>query len=183
MRITHLIIGFGLLALVLSGCVTQQAAGVPAGSELETDFELVLYQGADVLGGETVKLSEVLAQGKPVVLVMWASSCPSCRIDMAPLEAVSADYGDEVLIVGLHIGHFVGLGSEESARAFLSDKGITFPNGVTPDINVIRDYEVLNTPSMYFIKPSGEIIHRVYGLVGDADLRGYIDDLVAASGG
>jgi thiol-disulfide isomerase/thioredoxin len=183
MRITRLVIGFGLLALVLSGCATRQAADVPAESELETDFELVLYQGADVLGDERIKFSEVLAQGKPVVLIMWASSCPSCRIDMGLLEAAGADYAGEVLIVGLHIGHFVGMGSEESARAFLSDEGITFPNGATPDINVIRDYEVLNTPSIYFVKPSGEIIQRVYGLVGDADLRGHIDELVAASDG
>jgi len=183
MRITRFVIGFGLLALVLSGCATPQAANVPAGSELETDFEFVLYQGADVLGGERIKFSEVLAQGKPVVLIMWASSCPSCRIDMGLLEAAGADYGNEVLIVGLHIGHFVGLGSEESARTFLSDEGITFPNGATPDINVIRDYEVLNTPSIYFVKPSGEIVQRVYGLVGNVDLRGHIDDLIAASDG
>jgi thiol-disulfide isomerase/thioredoxin len=183
MRIKRLVIGIVLLALVLSGCATRQAADISVGSELETDFEFVLYQGADVLGGERIKFSQVLAQGKPVVLIMWASGCPSCRIDMGLLQAADADYGDEVLIVGLHIGHFVGLGSEEGARAFLSDEEITFPNGATPDTNVIRDYEVLNTPSIYFIKPSGEIIQRVYGLVGDTDLRGHIDDLIAALDG
>jgi hypothetical protein len=93
MRIAHLIIGFGLLALVLSGCATRQAAGVLAGSELENDFELVLYRGADVLGGESIQFSKVLAQGKPVVLIM------------SLLEAAGADYGDEVLIVGLHRGY------------------------------------------------------------------------------
>ena len=184
MRIAHLLIGFVLLALALSGCVpaAQQAVDVAAGSELETDFDLVLYRGADVLGGETIKFSEVLTQGKPVVLIMWASSCPSCRIDMSLLQAAGADYGDEVLFVGVHIGSFVGLGSEEGARAFLSDKGITFPNGTTPDVSVLRDYEVLSTPSIYFIKPSGEIVQRAYGLVGDADLRGHIDELIEASG-
>ena len=49
MRITHLIIAIGLLAVLLSGCAPalQQAADTPAQSELETDFELALYQGAD----------------------------------------------------------------------------------------------------------------------------------------
>lgn len=184
MRITHLVIGISLLAILLSGCAPalQQAAGAPAQSELETDFELVLYQGADVLGGESVKFSQVLAQGKPVVLIMWASSCPSCLVDMVLLERARADY-DDVLFVGLHIGQFVGLGNEEGALAFLEDEGITFPNGFTSDSSIVRDYEVLNTPSIYYFKPSGEILDRTYGLVREDALREYINDLVAASTG
>lgn len=173
MRITHLVVGFAFLALMLSGCVTQRA----------TDFELVLYQGADVLGGESVMFSEVLAQGKPVVLAMWASSCPSCLVDMALLEQASVDYGDEVLFVGLHIGHFVDLGSEEDALAFLDDEGITFPNGFTPKVSVVRDYEVLEVPSIYYIKPSGKILDQTSGLVHDDALREHIDELITASDG
>jgi thiol-disulfide isomerase/thioredoxin len=184
MRITHLVIGISLFAVVLNGCAPtpQQNADTPAQSELETDFELVLYQGADVLGGESVKFSQVLAQGKPVVLIMWASSCPSCLVDMVLLERARADY-DEVLFVGLHIGHFVALGNEEGALAFLKDEGITFPNGFTPDSSIVRDYEVLNTPSIYYFKPSGEILNQTQGLVREDALREHIDDLVAASTG
>ncbi|MBN1977836.1 MAG: TlpA family protein disulfide reductase [Anaerolineae bacterium] len=173
MRTRYFIIGLVLLALMLNGCVTRRA----------TDFEFVLYQGADVLGSESIMFSDVLAQGKPVVLAMWASSCPSCRIDMTLLEQASADYGDEVLIVGLHIGHFVNLGTEEGALAFLEDEGITFPNGFTPKVSVVRDYEVLEVPSIYYIKPSGKILSQTYGLVRDDALRDHIDELIAASSG
>jgi thiol-disulfide isomerase/thioredoxin len=171
MRIAHFIVGFILVVSVLNGCAAQRAA----------DFELVLYQGADVLGGESVMFSEVLAQGKPVVLAMWASSCPSCLVDMALLEQASADYGDEVLFVGLHIGHFVDLGDEEGALTFLDNEGITFPNGFTPKVSVVRDYEVLEAPSIYYIKPNGAILDQTYGLVRDGALREHIDELIAAS--
>lgn len=167
------IIGLALLALVLSGCGMQRAA----------DFELVLYQGADVLSDESVTFSEVLAQGKPVVLVMWASSCPSCLTDMALLEQASVGYGGEVLFVGLHIGHFVNLGTEEGALAFLEDEEITFPNGFTPEVSVVRAYEVLEVPSIYYVKPNGRILEQTVGLVRDDDLRERIDELIAASGG
>lgn len=173
MRITRLIIGSVLLTLVLSSCVTQRAA----------DFEFVPYQGADVLGGESIMFSEVLAQGKPVVLAMWASSCPSCRVDMVLLEQASVDYGDEVLFVGLHIGHFVNLGTEEAALDFLDDEGITFPNGFTPKVSVVRDYEVLEAPSIYYIKPNGQILGQTYGLVRDDALREHIEELIAVSDG
>jgi thiol-disulfide isomerase/thioredoxin len=147
------------------------------------DFELVLYQGADVLSDESVTFSEVLAQGKPVVLVMWASSCPSCLTDMALLEQASVGYGGEVLFVGLHIGHFVNLGTEEGALAFLEDEEITFPNGFTPEVSVVRAYEVLEVPSIYYVKPNGRILEQTVGLVRDDDLRERIDELIAASGG
>jgi thiol-disulfide isomerase/thioredoxin len=173
MQTKHSIIGLVLLALMLSGCATRPA----------TDFELVLYQGADVLGSESIMFSDVLAQGKPVVLAMWASSCPACRTDMALLEQASVDYGNEVLFVGLHIGHFVNLGSEEGAVAFLDDEGITFPNGFTPKVSVVRDYEVLEAPSIFYIKPNGEILDQTYGLVQDDALRAHIEELIAASDG
>ena len=161
-----------LLALLLSGCTTRRAA----------DFELVLYQGGDVLGDETLMFSDVLDQGKPVVLALWATSCPSCRTDMTLLEQASADYGSEVVFVGLHIGHFVDLGTEEDARAFLEDEGITFPNGFTPKVMVIREYEVLEVPSIFYVKPNGKIVDQTYGLVRDEALREHIDALIVASG-
>ena len=173
MRTKYYSIGLILLALILSGCATRRTA----------DFELDLYQGADVLGGESLMFSDVLAQGKPVVLAMWASSCPSCRTDMALLEQASVDYGGEVLFVGLHIGDFVDLGTEEGARAFLKDEGITFPNGFTPKVMVIREYEVLEVPSIFYVKPNGRILDQTYGLVRDDALREHIDELISASGG
>jgi thiol-disulfide isomerase/thioredoxin len=174
MRKKYYIIGLILLLLVLlSGCATRRAA----------DFELVLYQGADALGSESLMFSDVLAQQKPIVLAMWAASCPSCRADMALLQQVSADYEGEVLFIGVHIGDFVDLGTEEGALAFLEDEGITFPNGFTPKVMVIREYEVLEVPSIFYVKPNGRIVDQTYGLVRDAALREHIDALIAASSG
>ncbi|MBN1262318.1 MAG: TlpA family protein disulfide reductase [Anaerolineae bacterium] len=170
MRTKHIVIGIILLTLILSGCATRRAA----------DFELTLYQGGDVFGAEVLMFSDVLAQGRPVVLAMWAATCPTCLADMALLEQVSADYDGEVLFVGLHIGDFVDLGTEEGALAFLKDEGITFPNGFTPKVMVIREYEVLEVPSIYYIKSNGRILDQSYGLIRDAALREHIDALLTA---
>jgi thiol-disulfide isomerase/thioredoxin len=212
MRYTRSVLWFGLLTFVLSACTvtasTQPATEVPTatateatptsaptpiptatavpesgGVELEADSEIVAYQGADVLGGELVKFSEVLAQGKPVLLVMWAPLCPSCRVQMPVMEGVYEEYRDRVLFVGLDIGSFIGLGSEDEARAVLDDQGITFPAGGTPDIDVLRDYEVLRTPSIYFVEPDGEILQKWDKILGAKGLREYLDELIEASGG
>ena len=72
-----------LLALVLSACGPTP---LPlANAERDAAFEITVYQGADVLGGQSVRFSEVFAQGKPVVLNTWAGPCPICRNEMPEL--------------------------------------------------------------------------------------------------
>ncbi|NIO68871.1 MAG: DUF3179 domain-containing protein [Anaerolineae bacterium] len=154
---------------------------VPESSELTSDFEITVYQGQDVLGGQSVRFSEVLAQGKPVVLNMWAGLCPICRTEMPELQEAYEKYEDRVLIVGVDIGPFVGLGGEEEALALLDELQITYPAGATADVTVMRDYKVLGTPATYFFKPNGEIIQQWNGFLTGDQLNGYIETLLEAS--
>jgi thiol-disulfide isomerase/thioredoxin len=149
--------------------------------ELESDFEIIVYQGDDVLGGESVMFSEVLVQGKPVVLNMWAGLCPICRGELPKLQKVYEENRDRVLLVGVDIGPFVGLGSEEDARALLDELDITFPAGTTTDVQVMRDYKVLGTPATLFIRPDGEIIQRWNGVLTEDQLKGRVEMLIEAS--
>jgi thiol-disulfide isomerase/thioredoxin len=152
-----------------------------AGSELPADFEISVYQGEDALGGQSVRFSELFAQGKPVVLNMWAGLCSICRAEMPDLQEAHATYGDDVLIIGIDVGPFVGLGSREDGLALLDELEITYPAGTTPDATILREYRVLGTPSTYFFKPDGEVIDRWNGLLSDAQLHSKIDELLKAS--
>ena len=78
---------------------------------LAPDFEITAYQGTEVLGGETVRLSELLSHEKPVVLNFWAGLCPPSRAEMPDLLEVYEHYQGQVLLFGLEAGPFVGLGS------------------------------------------------------------------------
>jgi len=151
--------------------------------QLESDFDIVVYQGQDELGGPSVMFSEVLAQGRPIILNMWAGLCPICRGEMPKLQKAYDRYGDRVLMVGVDIGPFVGLGSEREARALLDELEITFPAGTTSDATVMRDYRVLGTPATFFIKPDGEIIQRWNGMLTEDQLNGHIEGLLDASSG
>lgn len=159
------------------------AAPDKVGVELDFDFEIIVYQGEDILGGPSVMFSGVLVQGKPVILNLWAGLCPVCRAEMPELQAAYEEYGDRVLVVGVDIGPFIGLGSEEDARALLDELKITFPAGTTPDAGVVRDYRVLGTPTTLFVKPDGEIIQRWTGRLTPGQLNEYIEALLDASTG
>ena len=156
----------------------SSAAPESEGSELSADFEISVYQGQDVLGGQSVQFSELFAQGKPVVLNLWAGLCPICRTELPELQEAYNEYGDRVLFIGVDIGPFVGLGSKEDALALLDELEITFPTGNTPDATIMRDYQVLGTPATYFFKPNGEITQQWNGFLTKKQLDDNIEALL-----
>ncbi len=146
------------------------------------DFELTVYQGADVLGGQQVNFSEVLNQGKPVVLNLWAGLCPACRLEMPDFEEANEEFGDDVLLIGLDVGPFTNLGTNEEGQNLLQDLGITYPTGTTSDASVIQAYQLLGMPATYFITPDGEIIRTWTGLLTKDKLTELVEELVEVSG-
>jgi thiol-disulfide isomerase/thioredoxin len=150
--------------------------------ELDADFEIIVYQGDNQLGGDSVMLSDVLAQGKPVVLNMWAGLCPICRGELPKLQKVYEENRDRVLLVGVDIGPFEGLGSEEDGRTLLEALEITFPAGTTPSAEIMRNYKVLGTQATLFIRPDGEVIQRWNGVLTEDQLNERIEKLLEASG-
>ncbi|HID51912.1 MAG TPA: TlpA family protein disulfide reductase [Anaerolineae bacterium] len=155
--------------------VSQVAGNLP------TDFTISIYQGAGLQAGDEVLFSELLADGKPVVLNFWAGLCPPCRVEMPDLQAVSDAYQGQVLLFGLDVGPFTGLGSNEDGRKLLNELAITYPAGTTADPNVVREYGILGMPTTYFITPDGEIHDTWTGLLTEEKLSELVEDLLAAS--
>jgi thiol-disulfide isomerase/thioredoxin len=152
-----------------------------ASSQLVSDFQITVYQGEDVLGGQEVAFSDVLSQGKPVILNFWAGLCPPCRLEMPDLQEVYGEYNDQVLLVGVDVGTFVGLGSEEDGRALLKEVGATYPAGTTSDAEVMRAYEVIGMPTTVFMTPNGEIVQKWTGLLTKDKMEELLEELLEAS--
>jgi thiol-disulfide isomerase/thioredoxin len=149
--------------------------------QLPADVEIRVYQGEDRLGGETVLLSELLAQGKPVVLHLWAGLCPICRGEMPDVQAAYDSYREDVLLVGLDVGTFTGLGNEQDARALTNELGITFPTGTTPDATVMSAYEVLGVPTSLFFAPDGTLVKEWTGPLSEEQFSKMLDELLNTS--
>lgn len=151
------------------------------GSNLPADFPVTVYQGAEFQDGEQVMFSELVAQGKPVVLNFWAGLCPPCRLEMPDLQAINDEYVDRILLFGLDVGPFTALGSNEDGRRLLRDLEITYPAGTTSDSDVVRQYEIRGMPSTYFITPDGQLIREWTGLLTEERLAELVEELLAAS--
>ncbi len=165
------------------GKAEDEVEGKVEVSQLQSDFEIEVYQGQDQLGGQTVMLSDVLAQGKPVVLNLWAGLCPTCRAELPHLQAAYDEYGDRVNFVAVDIGPFVRLGDKDDALTLLSDLSITIPAGATSQVQIMKDYRVLGTPATYFMKPDGEIVKQHNGILTGDQLSDTIEALIETSAG
>lgn len=163
-----------------SSAVTSSPPG-DTRSQLVSDFQINVYQGEDVLGGQEVAFSDLLSQGKPVILNFWAGLCPPCRLEMPDFQEVYGEYNDQVLLVGVDVGTFVGLGSEEDGRALLKEVGATYPTGTTSDVEVMRAYEVIGMPTTVFMTPKGEIVQKWTGLLTKDKMEELLEELIEAS--
>ena len=179
--------GFRHVLMILAMAVVAAAVAcsgdgqAPSSEDLAQDFSLVAYQGEDVLGGEETSFSSILGQGKPVVLNFWAGLCPPCRAEMPDLEEVHLEYGDRIVLLGLDVGPFAGLGSREDGRDLLRELGVSYPAGTTLDSEVVLDYQILSMPTTFFIKPNGEIMRKWSGLITRDTIVELVEQLIQES--
>ena len=167
-----------------TAAATTDVFGFPAGETRPApDFTFETYQGADLIGGDTVQFSQVLAAGKPVVLNFWAAQCPPCRVEMPELDHAYQAASDRVLMVGLDVGPLINLGSRAEGQALAEDLGVTYPVGTTSDATVMQRFQVLGMPTTTFITPRSQIIRQWTGALDEAATSKLIDELLQASGG
>jgi thiol-disulfide isomerase/thioredoxin len=160
------------------------AAGTGTGATSSTStagtFPIVAYQGADALGASELDFTELLGQGRPVVLNFWAGQCPPCRAEMPAFQRVYDQYGSDFLLVGVDIGPYIGLGSNQSAIDLLAELDITYPAAQALDARAVQDYSVLGMPTTIFYDGDGVEVSRQVGLLTEDALESRVRELVEA---
>ncbi len=170
------IAGGAALVMVLVAAVVIQ---VLSGAGASANFEFSVYQGEEHLGGgENVNFTDLLDDGKPIVLNFWAGDCPPCRAEMPAFQNVWAENEGDVLFVGLDVGVFTGLGTESSGRALLNELGITYPAGAPPNRTPVVNYTVRSMPTTIFFGADGQIMDRADGAISELRLSSIIDRLL-----
>jgi len=136
--------------------------GVPVEVSPSAREAAVSLSGVD-LEGEEVDLADL--RGKPVVVNVWWSECPPCRVEQPDLNEAAAELGDDVAFLGLNIRD----SSAEKGQAFVRNFDVPYPSVYSPDGKALLAFAgTLNPrsiPSTVVLDADGRIAASVQGRI------------------
>ncbi len=142
-----------LLVVSLSAC-TNDSANTVAKEVQDTPAVSSAYPAEDWtlnnLAGEAVTLSDF--QGRPTLLVFWATWCPYCKQLLPGIAELHKKYESQ----GLNI-LAVNIYEDWKPDVYWRNHEYTFDTVLEGDA-VAKLYGVKGTPSLVFIAPSGKVL-------------------------
>lgn len=190
----------GLLALAavfLAGCATDPDAGgtgaaqtapeqtaievqgvascaeLPQGasSDETTSDRLPSLQLSCLTPGPTIDLAAL--SGRPVLVNLWASWCGPCREEMPVLQAAHERYGEQVQFLGVD-----SKDTTEAGAAFLDDIGVTYPQVVDPEGELLNHLGVPGLPITVLLDEEGRIAATHVGQLDSESIEELLDNIL-----
>ncbi len=111
----------------------------------------------EMLDGGNVTLSAL--QGKPTLLIFWATWCPPCREELAHLQEGIIDvYGDKINVLPVSRGE-----KREVVEEFITKMGYTFAVGLDGEQTAYRKYATNYIPRCFVIDSKGTVVYSGVG--------------------
>jgi len=150
------------VALVVGAAALPATAAIELGSPAP-DFHL------QTVDGRAVSLASY--RGKTLVINVWGSWCPPCRIEQPELIAESRADAPSVVFLGVDTTE-----TPSVVRAFSAAKGVPYAQVATTATSAFaRDYDIRNYPTTIVIDPRGIVRARhADNLLPRAQLHAYI---------
>lgn len=119
------------------------------------------------LDGQELRLNE-LADGRPLVINLWATWCPPCRREMPMLMDFEGDYRVQILLIN----------QGESLLAverYLTDQQLTFTLPlIDPEQNAMNHFAAPGLPATLFYSAEGQLVDRHFGELSRAQIEQFI---------
>jgi thiol-disulfide isomerase/thioredoxin len=181
-----------VVALVATAALTLSACGsgkTNAANSAGLGTVMTFKQGdrktlPDVTGptldGSTLSLNSL--RGKVVVINVWGSWCGPCQDEAPALEKVyegAKNKGENVAFVGIDTRD-----NTDAAKAFVTDKLISYPNLVDgDDEKILVKFDgivpLVSVPATLIVDPSGKIAWRALTGITAKTLQAGLDSVLA----
>jgi thiol-disulfide isomerase/thioredoxin len=134
--------------------------GVRAGDRARPEATVTLLDGRS--------LSLVDLRGQVVLVNVWATWCAPCRVEMPLLEQTWQRHRAAGFLL---LGASVDRGDPADVRAFLAERGISYPVAIVGADVIQALGGVMGYPTSILIGRDGRVQHRVMGPIGPVTLE------------
>lgn len=179
-----LVIAVGIVLATIAAAILSGDDAAPVAAEGTSDTRGALTAGlatdepapdfdVDVFDGSTFRLSDhQQADGRPILLNLWASWCFPCREEMPALDAVAANH-PEVLFIGVAVED-----DPVEAEKFAEEIGVSYLLAIDESGEVSSKYPALGLPATFLISSDGRVIAKLFGGASEEtfeDFLSYLD--------
>lgn len=117
-------------------------------------------------------------RGKIVLLDFWTFCCANCLHVIEELHALERDFGDELVIIGVHSPKFEHEKSDTAVAAATERYAVTHPVFNDPELHLWQQYAVRAWPTLVLIDPDGYVVAQAAGEGQASGLALIIEDLI-----
>lgn len=157
--------GWCLIAVFLAGCHrAQNDSSDVSKKNLHLRAGIFHPPGAPSFDLETVN------SVKPVLLIFWATWCPSCLKEIPILNQWAARYPDQLAIVAVNVQE-----EAEVVRSFLLENKVNYSILLDPSGEISDRFEVSAVPSVLLLAKGGEILYYGFRLPNPAKVAAVVE--------
>jgi thiol-disulfide isomerase/thioredoxin len=128
-------------------------------------------------GGRELSLADL--RGKIVLLDFWTFCCVNCLHVLDEMRPLEEEYGDVLVIVGVHSPKFEHEKDPVALAAAVERYGVGHPVVDDADMQLWQQYAARAWPTLSVIDPEGYVVATLAGEGHVPALRALIDELVA----
>ena len=97
-------------------------------------------------------------KGKMVLLDFWTLGCINCQHIIPDLKRLEDEFGDALVVVGVHSGKYATEHNDESIREAIQRFGLHHPVVNDPDFAAWRAFGASAWPTLVLIDPAGALV-------------------------
>ncbi len=141
------------IVLTLLVFIPQVGLGVQLGQDMAS------FTGKDT-EGNLIDMDKIIGK-KPVMLVFWASWCPSCRVEAPAINKLVKEFrGQGMEFVGVNIGHNDSI---RRAPSFIKKLDMNYPTIFDAKGKISSKYRIQGVPTIIVADNKGTILFRNHG--------------------
>ena len=97
-------------------------------------------------------------KGRMVLLDFWTLGCINCQHIIPDLKRLEAEFGDSLVVIGVHSGKYATEHEDDSIREAIRRYGLEHPVVNDPDFAVWRTFGANAWPTLVLIDPAGNLV-------------------------